>query len=152
MQTDCTLMAGDSGGPVFDMHGRVVGIHSRISDAVTENYHVPINVFLENWARLARGDSWGRDATPRPWLGTRGIDHLKGCELERVAEDGPAYKAGVRVGDIVLRIGGEKVASVADYSARVRATKPGDALTMTILRGEVELTFSMKVENRPRRE
>jgi len=42
LQTDCALIGGDSGGPLIDMQGRVIGIHSRISDSVAENFHVPI--------------------------------------------------------------------------------------------------------------
>jgi S1-C subfamily serine protease len=60
IRTDCTLVGGDSGGPLFDMHGRVIGIHSRIGDKqITENMHVPIDTFRKTWERLAKGESWG---------------------------------------------------------------------------------------------
>ncbi|MBX3748429.1 MAG: trypsin-like peptidase domain-containing protein [Verrucomicrobiae bacterium] len=61
LQTDSILSGGDSGGPLFDMHGRVVGIHSRISNSTAENYHVPIDAYLEDWVRLIRGENWGQD-------------------------------------------------------------------------------------------
>ncbi len=60
IRTDCVLVGGDSGGPLFDMQGRVVGIHSRIGGAaITENVHVPVNTFRETWDKLAAGESWG---------------------------------------------------------------------------------------------
>lgn len=62
IRTDCTLVGGDSGGPLFDMQGRVIGIHSRIGGlAISENMHVPIDTYHETWAKLAAGDSWGPD-------------------------------------------------------------------------------------------
>ena len=59
VRTDCTLVGGDSGGPLFDMNGRVVGIHSRIGGSITENVHVPIKTYRDTWDRLAKGESWG---------------------------------------------------------------------------------------------
>ena len=57
--TDCKLVGGDSGGPLFDMEGHVIGVHSRIGGKVTKNLHVPIDTYEDNWDRLARGDTWG---------------------------------------------------------------------------------------------
>jgi serine protease Do len=58
IRTDCTLVGGDSGGPLFDMQGRVIGIHSRIGGlAITENLHVPVDAYRKDWDRLARGDN-----------------------------------------------------------------------------------------------
>jgi S1-C subfamily serine protease len=60
IRTDCTLVGGDSGGPLFDLEGRVVGIHSRIGGfRIDENFHVPVDTFLSTWERLVRGESWG---------------------------------------------------------------------------------------------
>src|SRR5690606_1520398 len=59
IRTDCTLVGGDSGGPLFDMQGRVIAIHSRIGGPLTANIHVPVNVYKENWDRLAAGEAWG---------------------------------------------------------------------------------------------
>lgn len=62
IRTDSTLVGGDSGGPLFDMQGRVIGIHSRIGGlTITENFHVPVDTFRTTWDKLARGESWGAE-------------------------------------------------------------------------------------------
>jgi serine protease Do len=72
IQTDCPLVGGDSGGPLFDLDGKVVGINSRIGTAMNQNFHVPADSFLASWSRLARGESWGtaigepQPVTPTP--------------------------------------------------------------------------------------
>ncbi len=58
LQTDCTIAPGDSGGPLFDMHGRVIGIHSAISYSVSDNFHVAITEFYHTWEVLAKGADW----------------------------------------------------------------------------------------------
>ncbi|PWU20401.1 MAG: hypothetical protein C5B50_03975 [Verrucomicrobia bacterium] len=57
LQTDCAISPGDSGGPLFDMYGRVIAIHSYISNAATQNYHVPITAFFDNWEEMAAGSN-----------------------------------------------------------------------------------------------
>ncbi len=55
LQTDCTISPGDSGGPLFDMHGRVIGIHNAISISPADNFHVPITEFYDTWDSLVKG-------------------------------------------------------------------------------------------------
>jgi S1-C subfamily serine protease len=60
IRTDCTLVGGDSGGPLFDLDGKVIGIHSRIGgSSITENVHVPIDTYRQTWDRLASSQNWG---------------------------------------------------------------------------------------------
>jgi len=58
LQTDCPLISGDSGGPLLDLNGKLVGINSRIGGGAEQNFHVPVGVFVENWDRLLTGDNW----------------------------------------------------------------------------------------------
>lgn len=67
IRTDCPLVGGDSGGPLLDLTGKVVGIHSRISGPTSMNYHVPVDVYRNVWDRLANAEVWqdpfpGRDS------------------------------------------------------------------------------------------
>ena len=71
IQSDCTVVSGDSGGPLFDLEGRVVGINSNISLSTDENHHVPISVYHAQWTDLLAGkniQSKGGmlDRSPRP--------------------------------------------------------------------------------------
>ena len=64
--TDCTLIGGDSGGPLFDTQGRVIGVHSRIGGPLHVNLHVPINAYRQQWSRLSAGEMWGHLPGMRP--------------------------------------------------------------------------------------
>lgn len=58
-RSDCTVSGGDSGGPLFDLDGKVIGIHSSISTDVAENRHVPIDVYHKDMEKLKKGERWG---------------------------------------------------------------------------------------------
>src|SRR5205085_588832 len=71
IQTDCTLVGGDSGGPLFDLDGKVVGIHSRIGPGISFNIHVPVATYRDKWDDLVAGKSMGdnrfaRQSNPAP--------------------------------------------------------------------------------------
>jgi serine protease Do len=152
LQTDCTITAGDSGGPLFDLRGSVIGIHSRISDSATENFHSPIQAFNNSWERLMKGEVWGEEVPPeRPSIGARGSDHDEGCLLEYVEADGPAGKIGVRVGDILHAIDGERITGSDSFRQRLRQFKPGQEITLEYLRGSEKHTAKVKVGVRKQR-
>lgn len=153
LQTDCTITAGDSGGPVFDMEGRVIGIHTYVRNSTAENYHVPVAAFRQDWDRLLKGESWGvdEDSAPRPWLGTRGVDANPGCRIEVVDERGPAFKAGVQIGDTILRINDTAVEGAESYRRLVRESKIGSELRLTIERDGVQKVIPVPVADRNQR-
>ncbi len=151
LQTDCTLSAGDSGGPLFDMHGRVIGIHSRISDSTAENFHVPVTTYRDTWDRLVKGESWGDERPPpRPWFGVRGVDDPAGCKLEFVEEDAPASKAGLKVGDVLRTVNAREVKDYASLKRFVAEAHPGDELKVELQRDERQMSITVKVESRRR--
>ncbi len=67
-RSDCTVSGGDSGGPLFDLEGRVIGIHSSISQNLSENRHVPIGVFAKDMERLKKGEVWGKLSNLMPGM------------------------------------------------------------------------------------
>ena len=71
--TDCTLVGGDSGGPLFDMQGSVIGINSRIASELRANMHVPVNAFQDAWERLTKSRRMGAlsGANALAWSGWR---------------------------------------------------------------------------------
>ena len=70
--TDCALIGGDSGGPLFDIAGRLIAIHSRIGNDVADNLHVPIDHYGLSWERMRDGEAWGFLPGFRPVLGVTG--------------------------------------------------------------------------------
>lgn len=153
LQTDCTITAGDSGGPLFDLRGMVVGIHSRISDSATENFHSPIQAFNEGWERLLKGEVWGEE-TPqeRPSIGARGSDHDQGCLLEYVDADGTAGKAGIKVGDVLHSIDGTRITGSDSFRQHLRELKVGQEIRVEYYREGAKHSAKLKVGVRkPRR-
>jgi serine protease Do len=144
--TECTLVGGDSGGPLFDMHGKVIGIHSRIGNSLTANMHVPVDVYRAEWERLAKGESWGG---PTGGKGGKGppkaaAGRLPGVEfaadakeltVARVVEGSAADKAGLRANDVVLTVNGKGVSTPEDWRAEIARGQPGDAVVIEVRRG-----------------
>jgi len=151
VQTDCTLSAGDSGGPLFDMRGRVIGIHSRISESTADNFHVPIRTYRDTWERLVKAESWGGGRRgARAWFGARGVDDPAGCKVETIEEDAPASKAGVKIGDIITRINDTEVKDYSTLRRVISEAKPGDELVVKLQRDDKEVSLSVKLETRRR--
>jgi serine protease Do len=147
--TDCPLMAGDSGGPLFDSQGRLIGIHSRISDPVIANYHVPVDTYRDTWDRLAKGESWGGEP-PRggPMLGISGESHAQGCQIVNVFAGSAAAKAGLKIDDIVTHLSGEPVDGIDSLQTLVAKHKVGEEITLSVLRGEQKLELKAKLARR----
>ncbi len=140
LTTDCTLISGDSGGPLFDLSGNVIGIHSNIGEALWQNNHVPAQAFHAGWDRMLAGESWGRQpggrADPnRPVLGVQ-LDptpHPDGCAIREVAPGSPAERAGVKDNDVIQEIEGKGVRSPADVVGRLSSRKAGDEVSLKVL-------------------
>ncbi|HEY2827439.1 MAG TPA: S1C family serine protease [Pirellulales bacterium] len=154
--TDCTIVGGDSGGPLVDMAGRVIGIHSRISDDVTDNYHVPIDTFRDTWARLVKGDTWGGPPSPGgPLLGINGRTAppsgpkgAGGCRVTDIFPSTPADLAGIARDDIITSFGGEAVTSLDGLQALIAKHKVGDEVTIVIQRDGEKRELKVKLGER----
>jgi serine protease Do len=169
--TDCTLSGGDSGGPLFNMEGKLIGIHSSIGWRVAENRHVPMEAFEKNWDRLMKGDEWGRlglrDREPRsrpnrarpqqaepaegpapgqPMLGVIvGAAEQDGALVGEVADDSPARQAGILVGDVITKVNGQGIADGSALVTQVTKLKPGDEIVLTVERGAETLELKTKL-------
>jgi serine protease Do len=146
IRTDCTLVGGDSGGPLFDMHGKVIGIHSRILGGITQNIHVPVDTYVETWDRLAKGESWGGGlglATAR--LGMQADPESKVCKVSKVEAGSAADKAGLKVDDIITGLNGKKINNFDDLRAEIEKRQPGDIITLEVRRGDETLKLEAKL-------
>ncbi len=90
-RTDCTVSGGDSGGPLFDLQGKVIGIHSSIGERLEENRHVPISAFKEDMDKMKEGKVWGKLANLMPELAPFDRAHGNGDD-EDAAPESPAPK------------------------------------------------------------
>jgi serine protease Do len=102
IQTDCPLVAGDSGGPLFDLDAKVIGINSRIAGSVRMNFHVPVDVFHDVWDRLVKGEAWeegipGRDSVEVRTTFQEVVEQAGKCVV-RVKCDGEDSVLGTVVG------------------------------------------------------
>jgi S1-C subfamily serine protease len=139
--TDCTLVGGDSGGPLFDMQGRVIGINSRIATDLKSNMHVPVNTFQETWDRLTKAEEWGFFPGQRPSLGVVGEEGATEAKLASISPDSPAEKAGLKAGDVVLKFDDVTISNFASLAAEVQKCQPGAKVTIEIKRGDETKTF-----------
>jgi serine protease Do len=147
--TDCKLVGGDSGGPLFNMRGEVVGIHSSIGPSLTHNFHVPISAFNRDWKRLLASDLWGgrydRLDRGRAVLGVTGNSDGGACLISGVTEDMPADRAGVRVGDLIIAVDGREISTFQHLRDIVAFKRPGDRITLRIERGNETLEFRVQL-------
>jgi serine protease Do len=152
--SDCSLIGGDSGGPLFDLQGKLIGIHSRIGIDVDDNMHVPMTVYMESWDRLANSEAWGVLPGFRPIIGVtadRQSDTKRECVIGTVAPRGPAAKAGIIPGDRIVRFNSAEITSFDRLKEEVDAMVPGERVSIEVLRDgqKVNLKLIIGVSDEP---
>jgi len=132
--SDCALIGGDSGGPLFDLNGRLIGIHSRIGTETADNMHVPIDVYQDSWDRLAAGQAWGTLPGYKPVIGVVGPERSANqpAEIVKVINGSPAAAAGLKEGDIVVRFDDSAVATFEELQRAVEGVAPGDRVSVEV--------------------
>jgi serine protease Do len=138
-RTDVTIVGGDSGGPLFDLHGRVVGIHTRLGLLVGITMHVPVETFRDEWERLKAGEVIGKAARAETGMDLEGLTPI----VKALAAGGPAEGAGLKVGDVVASLDGESVASATDVALIVGGLNPGQVVPVVVRRGTSELSLKL---------
>jgi serine protease Do len=144
LQTDCTIAPGDSGGPLFDMSGRVIGIHTAIAASLADNFHVPITQFENSWDKLAKDLPVARTSKPS-YFGATVSDDPKGCRLSQLEKNSPAWKGGLKDGDIILEVEGRTIAASASFDRWLTESAPGETLRLSVRRGAQTLSLKVKL-------
>ena len=122
--TDCAIMGGDSGGPLFDLAGKVIGISSTCDNSLQHNRHVPVDCFRKNWDRLAKGEDYViRDVLAL--LDLRPDKLTNEARLGSVKSGSSADKAGLKAGDVILKFDGKPVRTFADLESLALRHQPG---------------------------
>ena len=147
LQTDAILVGGDSGGPLFDMHGRVIAINSRIGRTTTQNIHVPISAYSLDWVPLVQSKVW-RGALLGINGGGKGNTDPRGIKVAGVPKDFPADRAGLKVGDVITKFDGQPVKTFARLVQLVGRKSPGNKVTIEYIRGGKTITVTVTLARR----
>jgi S1-C subfamily serine protease len=134
--TDCTIMGGDSGAPLVDLDGKVIGIGTKCDNSsLVYNISVPIDRYRDQWQALAQGkdfDSLGRPAM----LGIFAAVGAADARIGDVVPGGGAQRAGLKAGDVIVKFAGQEIHRYEDIPPLVQARRPGDRVEVEFRRGE----------------
>jgi putative serine protease PepD len=152
IQTDAAINPGNSGGPLLDREARVIGVNSQIETGgagrgnVGVGFAVPSNIVRAVTADLERDGRVRRAyigvATSAPRTGT-------GARVSSVVPGGPAARAGLRAGDVIVGIGAKRVSGTLDVSAAVFAARPGQRLHLEYRRSGRRRATDVRLSRRP---
>jgi serine protease Do len=157
IQTDASINPGNSGGPLLNLDGQVIGINTAIVAAGQGiGFSIPVNMAKEVMRQLI---AEGR--VVRGWLGiviqdltdelgsSFGVKEREGVLVAEVMDDGPAQAAGLRPGDVIIELGGEKITEVTDLQRRVAAVRPGESIALTVIRDRAPVSLTVKLGEMP---
>ncbi len=154
-QSDCNLIGGDSGGPLFDLGGRLIGIHSRVGQRLPENMHVPMSEYLANWDELTGGEFMGegpfakKPEKGKGFLGLLAEAHDgEGRKAQRVRPEPPAEAAGIKPGDLLLKMDGHELSEFDDLKDLLKEKAPEDEVTFEMLRDGEPETLTLRLGDR----
>ena len=149
IQTDASINSGNSGGPLFDMEGNVIGINTAIlgrSGSIGIGFSIP-----SNSAKVVIDQLIEFGETKRGWLGVRiqdvtkeiadveDLKEAKGALVASVAENSPSDKAGIKAGDIILEFNGVKINQMKELPAIVAKTQVGKKVKVKVWRNKREI-------------
>jgi serine protease Do len=156
IQTDASINPGNSGGPLINLRGEVVGINTAIFSRTGGNmgigFAIPVNLAKELLPQLR-----GKGKVTRGYLGvliqkvtpeiadSLGMDKGYGALVANVSKDGPAEKAGVKVGDVIVEFDGKEVKDSGDLPIIVARTTVDKKVRMKVLRDKKEITLAVSV-------
>ena len=133
IQTDAALNHGNSGGPLLGLDGRVVGVNAQIRSESGGNDGVGFAI-PSSTVRSVVGQILATGKVSHAYLGVRIQTASGGARITEVRSGTPAARAGLRAGDVVTRFGGRRVGSATELRRLVDARKPGDAVTLRVVR------------------
>lgn len=161
IQIDAAINTGNSGGPTFDIYGRVIGVNTAIysptGNSVGIGFAIPVSVAKPIVNRLMRGEQiergyigvvvadFGRDEALAAGLTAED----RGALVMNVNADGPAARSGLRVGDIVMAVDGRRVRSNTELTREVARVTPGQTVRLEVVRDGRRQTLSIRADARP---
>jgi putative serine protease PepD len=147
IQTDAAINHGNSGGPLLDMQGKVIGVTSQIQSDSGGNdgvgFAVPSNTVSSIASQLIAGGS-----AQHALLGVNVQTALNGVSVADVSSGSAAASAGIKAGDVITAVDGTTVKSAESLRAIIDSHKPGDKITVTVTRGGSSKTLSVTLGSR----
>ena len=150
IQTDAPINPGNSGGPLLDAAGQVIGVNSQIATGGSGNgnvgigFAVPANTVRDVIPRLERGET-----IRRAYLGVSTAEANGGAVVRTATDGGPAARAGVRTGDVIVAVGGDRIQTPDDVAAAIQDRRPGETVKVQVRRGGDLQTLDVKLAARP---
>lgn len=160
IQTDAAINPGNSGGPLCDIEGKVIGINVAMlgnpGASVNIGFAIPINTVKSVLDELIRGEKiaygWlglgAQDLNPDT-VKLYGLNSTSGALIAGIDNSGPAAKAGLKSGDIVIGFNGEPINNSRDLVDKINNTKPGARVTLELIRDRRVGRIQTMVESRP---
>ncbi|HET8997721.1 MAG TPA: PDZ domain-containing protein, partial [Acetobacteraceae bacterium] len=148
LQLDAPINPGNSGGPIFDMNGEVIGVSTAIvspsGGSVGIGFAIPSDTVRRTVAELL-----AHGTIARGWLGVAIEDSTAGVRIASIEPGGPAAHSGLRPGDVVVAIDGERINSSRGLIRAVAATPPGGTARLTVHRDGHVVDLPVTVGRRP---
>jgi len=160
IQTDVAVNPGNSGGPLFNLNGEVVGINSQIFSRTGGymglSFAIPIDVAMEVRDQLVKTGHVTRGRigvsiqnVDGQLAESFGLDRPRGALVSSVVKDGPSEKAGVKPGDVILAVNDKPVEVSSELPTVIARVKPGASVALTVWRGGKEQKVDVKVDQLP---
>jgi serine protease Do len=160
IQTDVAVNPGNSGGPLFNMQGEVIGVNSQIYSTtggyMGMSFAIPIDVAMKvkdqlvAHGKVTRGRMGVTVQELTPTLARSfGLEKARGALVSNVDQDGPAAKAGLQAGDVIVGFGGKAIEESGELPAIVADTRPGETVSVKIVRGGGERDLKLTVGEMP---
>ncbi|UZF54607.1 S1C family serine protease [Gordonia polyisoprenivorans] len=155
LQTDTPINPGNSGGPLVNLSGQVIGVNSAVDtgqasqggvQAFGLGFAIPINT-----ARRVANELLADGHATKPVLGVTGslaetnAADVEGAQVTAVSGDGAAAAAGIKSGDVITKVGDQRVTSYADLMAQILTHEPGSTVPITVSSGGQEHTVTVKL-------
>ena len=150
IQTDAAINPGNSGGPLVNSSGQVIGINTAVAADGAQN--IGFAIPIDKAKTLADRLKTGQGPAPVAFLGvstTETEDGSFGAQVVDVVSGGPADRAGIRVGDLIVTFDGKPVGSADSLSGLVQARQPGDTVQVVVERAGSSRTVSVALGTRP---